>query len=315
MRKYVLTQDVGSLMSKWASQRGFIIPDGNYFQSLTEGIVADLQLLFDKYKRDVKVVVILAQDLIEKMKRKLALDEDDFIVSLDRAYFDSHFYLEVNRVVKNKKAVWCPLGEAQRPGAKSPESQIEEAVRMAGGKKIVLIDDGCWTGDSAMNIIGKIIAKGGSIKKVIFGILVERDNLSFGVPTQSIFSFHHLEIMDWICERDFVPGTPLGGRTVLEQSGERKYNIGAYYLYGMGDLINWASLDFPEKDVKSYSKKCIYRALDFFQKTEALSGKRILLQDVSRIPFNLRKSDPQIAFIDALEEVADKLISDKKDRC
>jgi len=68
-------------------------------------------------------------------------------------------------------------------------------------------------------------------------------------------------------------------------------------------------------NVKSYSGKCIGRALDFFQKTETLSGKRILLQDLDRIPFNLRNVDPRIAFVDALEGVADRLISGKKDRC
>jgi len=109
-----------------------------------------------------------------------------------------------------------------------------------------------------------------------------------------------------------VPGTPLGGRTVLEQSEEQKYNVGAYYLFGMGDPINWASLDFPEKDVRLYSGKCIHRALDFFQKAEALSGKRILLRDMDRVPFSLRNIDPQVAFVSALEETAGEVLEKLK---
>ena len=83
--------------------------------------------------------------------------------------------------------MWFPMGETQRPGAKSLENQIREVVRMADGRKIVLIDDGCWTGDSAMNIIGKIIVRGVVLRKLflaswlsaIISLLVFRSNQFF----------------------------------------------------------------------------------------------------------------------------------------
>jgi len=307
MKKYILSQDVGILMGKWAERKAFQIPDLSYFNSLTRQVAADLQILFNEECKDVKVEIVLADDICKKINTEIRFNKEDFIVSLDRVYFECDFQFEICRVVSFDGKEWIDCGRRARPGSKSLEEQMDQIVDFANNRSIVLTDDGCWTNRTIKEIINGLVARGAKVKEVVFALFFGRDTQDFGTVIKPIYIFSDENVLDWVCERDFIPGVPLGGRTVVGELGDHYFhNVGAYYLFNMGDFRNWASLDFSEDRIKWFTKRRLYQAAELFAQIERLSSRPVIIEDMERIPFglNIKSGMP---FVALLEEAIKKI--------
>lgn len=303
---YLISQDVGILLEKWARRKRFKIPEPGYFDALVQDTAADIQTLFDKNRR-AKVKIIFAKDLVRETKKLMKIGTKDFIVSLDRAYFDCDYHLELSRAVRYEGSKWISLGECPRPGCKPLEEQIADLANKTKGKQVIIVDDGCWTGGSIKKITQELQRVGVHIKGIVFGIMIDRGKLKIDAPLNSVHVFPEEKIIDWICERDFVPGTPLGGKTVLREEGLDTKNIGAYYLFGMGDYEKWASFkNFSVKQVKWFTRRRLHQATRLFEKIESLSGRSVLMKHIDRIPYGF-DDDHALSFVNLLRQKAKEM--------
>lgn len=308
MKRYILSQDIGLLIKKWARERKFRTPNSNYFYALTKEIASDLQLLFDKNKKNIKVELISAVNILKKTGR-IKAKEDDFVVSLDKVFFTCCDYqFEINRIVQFDGVKWKNLGEGPRPNSKPLNEQLDEIVGFVKDtRKIILIDDGCWTAGSMKKIIKGLLDRdrGVKVKKIISGIFIDQGNWDLDIPIQFSYSFNKEDVLDWVCERDFIPGIPLGGKTVIEKL-DKAQNIGAYYLFNMGDYKAWASLDFKDEEIKWFSRRRLHQAIELFTQISLLSNKSVLVKDIERIPYGL-SIKAKTPFTILLKELVEKL--------
>lgn len=301
---YVVSQDLWVLFAKWAESFGFIIPGKDYFAELSLGIVRDLQLIFAKRDQNVKVQLISFDQLYDGIRDGLSAEPKDLVISLDKVYFSGDFQLEINRVVCRKDGEWKDLGECNRPGFESINQQLDRIGSKVNGNKIAVVDDGCWSGSSISRVVKELHDRNVHVDKVVVGVYIDNGNFSLDIPLKSVVCFSADSIIDWICERDFIPGAPLGGRTVAVDScdGMDNSSYGAYYLHGMGDYTNWASLQFEDTSVRWFTRQCIERAIGLFETIEHLSEKFVMVRDLSRLPYGI-KFNRHERFADVLKKI------------
>jgi hypothetical protein len=304
VKRYLLSQDIHTLMSAWCRGTRFKIPDEHYFDNLSAAIVDDLRVLFEKSEEEIIVQLISFREMQEGISEILMSEKNVFLVSLDKVYFQGDYQFEINRVVAMKDSVWQDTGELCRPGCKNIDEQIEEVAVRCDEREIILVDDGCWSGGSIAKIIKNLSDKDLPVKKVVVGILIKNSSsLDFGVPLSSALEFDAEMILDWICERDFIPGVPLGGRTVdAKYEACYKSSVGAYYLYGMGEYKKWASLHLDDDSVKWFTQRRLLQAIELFSEVERLSGNMVILNHLDRIPYGLGVSTSW-RIVNALEKM------------
>lgn len=301
---YLVSQDLWMLFTNWAKEFGFRIPAKTYFAKLSQKTIRDLQLIFDKEKKNVEVKNISFNRMQQGLQRGISLNPDSLVVSLDKVYLLGDFQMEINRIVSMKDGEWKDLGEHSRPGFESIEQQLDRIGSRINGKSAIVVDDGCWSGGSISRVVEEFLSRNVQVEKVLVGIFIDSDNKNFSldVPLEFVFRFPVDSIIDWICERDFLPGTPFGGRTVFTDSYGKinQKSYGAYYLFGMGDYARWASLQFEKDLVKWFTQQCIKRSIKLFKMIERLSGKLVLMSDLSRLPYGV-EFDYHERFIDVLK--------------
>ncbi len=306
---YLISQDLQMLFANWAKEFDFNIPGKTYFANISQGIVCDLQSIFSREREDVAVQLISFDQMYNGLQKKLSSRFNDLIISLDKVYLPSNFQLEINRIVCKKENEWEDLGECSRPGFKSIDQQLDEICSSVNGARVTVVDDGCWSGGSIALVLKALRNRNINISKVLVGVFVDSGKLSLDIPLEFAIRFSANSVIDWICERDFFPGAPLGGRTVKIDSnnGGTNKSYGAYYLFGMGDYANWASLQFEDKLIRSFTQRCIGRSIALFNEIEELSSKAVLMNNLSRLPYGIG-FNCQDRFVDVLERQLVKII-------
>lgn len=309
IRTYVISQDLWILFSIWAKQLGFKIPDKNYFTDLSQGIASDLQSIFDKSGKRIDVKLISSDKLHKRIGWKLSKVPNDAIISLDKVYFEGDFQLEINRAVQKEGEKWKDLKECNRPGFISINQQFDSICSKINGNRVLVVDDGCWSGNSISWAVKELQKRNINVDRVLVGIFIDSGKSLLNVPLEFIIRYSVDSILDWICERDFLLGAPYGGRTVIDDplcKSHRK-SYGAYYLWGMGDYTDWASLNLNEDLVKWFTKRCILRAIYLFRSIEDLSGKPVLMSNLSRLPYGVEFEYDE-KFINVLSRLDKKIL-------
>ncbi len=85
----------------------------------------------------------------------------------------------------------------------------------------------------------------------------------------------YIEVIDEVCERDFYPGVPFSGRSLIGES-----NIGLPYIIPFGKPRKWASI--PTYFHKEFSKFCIDQAIILFEEIQRISNKEVCCSDIER---------------------------------
>lgn len=306
-KPYIVTEDLQPLMKEWSEVTGFAIPDDDFFNCLRDELIEHLKELF----QSVRLVSysVLRNRLTEKIE---GWRNNNTLVSLDRIYNEAHFYIESNRIMavhKDKERTWFEsIGLGPRPKFPPPgrfpliKEQIEEIPKDV---PIVLIDDGCYSGESLVEILNLFSESGHKIKKIIIGIFTGRAKslLSKRFPDIEIDAVYEFpNSIDWVCERDFLVGAPYSGRTL----GTKSQNMAIpfefsiclpYCLSFSGDPVEFASI--PTGSKERFSVFIIDRSIRLWKKIEELSGKVITTNDVPRIPYKLERNNDR--FVDYLE--------------
>lgn len=275
IKPYVVSEDVRLQLTKWGQKNSFTIPKRNYFDCLKRDSEQELKRIFPNFEIVPDLELISVVDNLIKKQNK--------IVSLDRTYVDKNNpkivgFLDSSRAVDDNLD---DLGLVSRNKSISLSTQfnnLSQSLNQKKIKEIALLDDVIFGGTSLVTIIESLKKKGVSVTNVISAIGIE-DGINkvkkLGIPVE--IGIVYKEVVDEICQRDFYPGIPQSGRTLISKDGSF---FGASYILPFGKPFDWASI--PKKYEKNLSDFFIKQTTLLWNRIERLSNKTITLKDLPR---------------------------------
>lgn len=288
-KPYVISQDVGLLVSSWGLKSGFSVPRESYFKGMTLDLENTLKTIFP-------VVDVIKSDELMKGMTSMVEGCDLPVVSLDRCYINKNIrnvcgFLDVSRCVNEKLEKFGISGR----NIGGIDAQLDKicATLKPNEKKIAIADDVLFEGKTHKFVSDLFKNRGVEVGKVIVGVSIG-DGKSLlenqGIKVLSLINYE--SVIDEICERDFSAGVPFSGRTVLTNEGV----YGAPYFLPFGKPEEWASI--PTERVKQFSEYCLESSVKLWQNIEKRSKKKISTEEVPKRIFGLMKSD---SIVDALK--------------
>ena len=201
----------------------------------------------------------------------------------------SSFVLQVTRAIDenfNKIPNQMP-----RQGYASIQTQL---VNLGLFTEHTLLDDVIFTGQGCKEIIELSLSNNVIIKKVISCVSTREGKKlleSMGVRVESLHYFD--TVTDEVCQRDFIPGLPYAGRTLVTNNGDYRY---VPYLLPWGNPMDWASV--PKKNAVNFSKACIATAIEFWE--EVYPSIRFF--EVPAIIYDPKVESTKLRFVDYLHQ-------------
>ena len=232
--------------------------------------------------------------------------EDVLVVSTcpELAYPERGLSIQANRLVdfngeyfslvENGEEQRLPVGP--RPGQPPIRQQIANVVASAHGRRIVIAEDGIFSGDTLMTLIAALRESGASVAGIVTGFRFQiGSNVAIdetGVPVHVV----HPEIdnlVEWVPDHDFLPFTPgcgkvLGcviGQNVFPFTDHTGATFSVPYIEPFGRVAGWASI--PEDNVEKFSRQCLAIARDLYAELDQLNPTLALLKisDVMLAPY------------------------------
>jgi len=300
MRPYVITEDLEFILRRWLSIEGMIAPNAIFFRELQTRLVDYLGGIFTN-------CILVKREKLESMIKAAAETEKECqIVSIDGVYGIPYRKIELNRLGDQKTLKF--LGLSERSGCERLQIQIK---KISKDRKLVLVDDGCFSGNTLMQVIGLFKQEGLFVKKCVIGIMVNRSgNLCLlenpEICIQSAYEFE--EAVDWLCERDFYIGFPLSGKTV----GATSHDGGIYplipqvsipYCLPFGNPTSSASI--PVNLAVEYSRFVISQSIKLWEEIGRVNGKIFTCQEIPRLPIGIGRE--KVSFTEKLLAIRDRL--------
>lgn len=281
-KPYVISADSRGLLKDWARRNRLTIPSDAYFQDMLKDLEATLGQYFDR-------VDIVPEDVLRLGLNGFIKASPVPVVSLDRAYVNPNQgnlvgFLDATRTVDSSLG---STGLGSRALEISLERQIGQLAAQQKGKAIALADDVIFEGKTMLQLVKKLQSKGVVVDTVYSGITIKEGKELLeqnGVRVDSLMIYD--QVIDEICERDFVVGSPLSGRSVVNGKGVIE---GAPYLYPFGKPVEWASI--PSNEAMSFSLFALYQSLQLWAKTEQLSRQDIPTRQVAKPVFGLPEGE------------------------
>ncbi len=277
-KPYVVSADTQGLLKSWACKNRITLPNDKYFQSM----LGDLELTLRQYFSEVDVV---PEDFLRKGLNGLVRKSDFPVVSLDRAYVNVKQanligFIDATRTVDNRLN---NAGLGSRRLEITIDQQIGQLSARLKGKVINLVDDVIFEGNTILGLVEKFRRGGVTVDTVFSGITIREgqqllEQNSINVDSLLVYD----QVVDEICQRDFVVGCPYSGRSVVNGTGVIE---GVPYLYPFGKPVEWASI--PEEKAVEFSLFVLAQALNLWTKTEQLTRQNIPPQLLSKPVFGL----------------------------
>ena len=211
----------------------------------------------------------------------------------NRTYRGSHLptnTIEVTRAV-------LPSGE-NTPGltSRNDNLNIEEQIARIPHGDYSLVDDVIFSGESTMCLVALLAEKGITIKEVHAAIVIGNGHnvvSRSGIKVSGVVTYDN--VVDEVCERDFIIGIPYGGRAVIGEPVRKSL----HYVLPWGKPTEWASI--PPKHAVSFSKRCLALSIDFWE----MVNPKIKLSEVPQLPVGA--PDEDVYFVDYLHQMLEQL--------
>lgn len=287
---YPYPQDICGLLTDWSRETGYTIPKVSPYQNALERAVASVFSGIETIPESVMLAT--AQRAVDTCRKKnLAC------ISIDNVYMPQvksplPSYLDITRLVD---ASFKPTGLGQRSQKSGDlESQLSLLRQKIGNQRALIYDDVAWEGSTLSLVIDTARRVGITIAEVQVAIgigeaisVVQKKNL----PCRA--TYYYLAVEDTVSERDYLAGAPNSGRTILTSQGV----MGAPYVKPLGET-KWGSI--PKERADDFSLACLQIALDFWSKSEQLSGCSIPTLALAKPPYVLGE---QTSIVKALQSL------------
>lgn len=310
-KTYLLTHDLGE---KYQALRfkGLSVPEA------TDTIFVEVQAELAQHIKSLipndQLNTILVRDLSTKILSEVArlseteqpalertIDQDILMVSTcpEIAVPKSGRVLEVNRIVDCAGTL---IGIGPRPGYPTLENQIANIVQAAGGRPIVIVEDGSFTGKTITGLL-HLFENAIKAQDKTSGILhthVAAIILGFAFPkaislleANNRVDVHivmpYADLDDWMPDHDFVPFSPNCGRIVGHIVNDQAYpfynhngvpyGVPYIYPYGTFEMVReWTGFTGVDNDaLYRFSVHCLRLADEIYTHLEQLNGHEITL--------------------------------------
>lgn len=287
---YLLTDDVHHLIAGWAERHRLMPPHRGFFAALAGELQDALARMLG-----CSVRVIPTDVLADGIRTRIDEHASDFpIVCVDRVFASvipegrRHMY-DMARAMAYRDGAWRKAGEGPRPGCPPLDEQVASIVERIGGTRtIVIVDDGCYDGDSLRAVARRFTDAGFSVACAIVGIQrVRSAGHALAFPIHAVLRYPEDEIVDWVGMRDFIFGCPEGGRVVAAGTNgnasirsAREY--GVPYLHGFGDLEAWASI--PSGHAAAFTEVALQITQQLYLGIERTSRTPVHMGHLARWP-------------------------------
>lgn len=289
-RPYIVSEDIYLLLRHWAEKKSFVLPEEVFFQSLRSDFSTFFKGIFSNFE------MISEQEMVVGIEAFVG--ESGLIpISLDRAYYLSKYSFEITRFVDVNNS---DAGTRERHGTPRVHVQLQRLREELTGKEVVLVDDVIFSGDAIEIVVKKLSQLGIKVVAVCAGIGIEKgvsrlNSAGYKVNCVRVYE----SVVDEVCERDFYPGVPLSGRSVVG-----KKNIGAPYILPFGSPGEWASI--PQEWQGPLSEFCINQTIRLFEAIERRSKRFVRCNDIDRKVVSLPVNSKE-RYVDCLKRVLIKI--------
>jgi hypothetical protein len=197
--------------------------------------------------------------------------------------------LHVTRAVNEKLE---SIGVKPRKGYSSIEIQL---INLGIFKDHTILEDVIYSGEGCKEIIEIGKEKRVYFNKIITCVTIGKGKQILEALGVEVMSLHHFDsVVDEICQRDFIPGFPHAGRTLITRTEQYRY---VPYLLPWGNPTDWATI--PKKNAVNFSKACIATAIEFWEEVNS----DILFSKVPAVIYDSKVPFPsELKFIDYLHQ-------------
>lgn len=282
-KPYVVSEDIQIVLKKWAENRGFVLPDQGYFNTLRSRFSEAFRYVFPSFE-------LVSEKTLTDGLSSLVAGTNLLPVSLDRVYFPAENGIDITRYVdtygENK-------GLGRRSGSETLRQQFER-IRANGIKEVALVDDVVFSGDLLIRVSKVLEVCGIQTPVVCAAITVSEGVDKLQATGKTVYAVKTYDsVIDEVCERDFYPGVPLSGRTFASD-----ISYGVPYIYPFGKPTNWASI--PEYAATLLSTFCLQQTIGLFESIEESSGRVVTVGDLDRRVVTIAQE--QNRFVDELRK-------------
>ena len=275
---YILSEDIYLLMKRWSLRSAMRIPSRSYFLNITIEIKKNLNYIFKN------VVILESRNIIEFARGNI--EKNCSLASMDRAYASS---IKSDKLIQYLDSCRAFNTNGDSIKGERPERQLIE--NQLQNKNVVLFDDVIFDGDSVIETYNQIKEKF-NVRKIVVGFATKtgkkKAENNTGLIVQAAYEFG--EILDEVCERDFIPGSPLCGRPVFFQGKQNIFLGSKPYLSPFGDVVKWASI--PEESSNRFSCNCMQITLNLWKEVEMLNKTKLRNRDLPRAIYGLSYDAP-----------------------
>lgn len=286
---YIVSEDIYLLLRHWARQRDFVLPEEGFFRNLRSEFANFFQEIFLNFEMVSEREMVAGIEMLIKKSKLIP-------ISLDKSYYLAEYNFELTRFVDVDKN---DVGTRERYGTPRIHIQLRKLEKELKGKEVIIVDDVIFSGDVVEQTINELSPLGIKVVAVCAGIGIEKgvDRLNSAGYEVSCVRIYE-SVIDEVCERDFYPGVPLSGRSVV-----CKENVGVPYILPFGDPEKWASI--PKKWQKPLSEFCIKQTIKLFEAIEKESKRIIKCEDLDRKVLSLPINEER--YVDCLREIMKKI--------
>lgn len=299
---YVLTGDLDHVVGQWCQQNHLKPPSRKGFEKLRQSFHKDLENVVRKTAEhsgsDLEVQFTNRKQFSWLTKEK---NDKGFWIALDDVYIPiADFNIGMTRIYD--KHGECQLGHGFRPetDADSIENQIKNCrtkyVNAGSPKRVVLADDGTFTGSTIADMLGRLRDVEIKVTEVCmaFATFEGKAKIEKVIEKESRRILYHVgtdakkdSILDWVCERDFFVGVPRSGRTTGARGIDgvpvpfAKPIIAFPYVKPWGPMSEGANISFGQKE---FSSRLTSYSIQLWEAIQKVNGITLTVAQLPRFP-------------------------------
>ncbi len=286
---YVLTCDLpGKVRSLGHAGIEVIRPDHLFFTEVRHGLSSMIESMLPEgvALRVIDMAEFGAEIFRLAVQHKTSLDQAIIVSTCAEVSAERHGHtLEVNRLVGPDGSI---IGLGPRPGFPPIEQQLDVLATVCRDKRVVLTEDGSFSGKTMKFIIEKCRRKQIKIEAVVLGFAFPEAKAEIRrVHDGTVLSFEEITTpLDWMPDHDFFPFVPNCGRVIghqLNGYATPMYNhygvsFAVPYLMGFCPMPEWTSL--PAEGCLRLTNFCLTKTVELFEILEAKNGRSLSIGDL-----------------------------------
>ena len=288
--QYILTLTLYEHLSSF-KRVGLKIPSREFVEKIEDGVTQRIKKSFEGSRSVVEVIHFTDFcDEIVSAARVIKAQMPDAVVITTTPMISSDsngICIGLSRLIDINGEL---ISIGSRAGFPSISTQIKNISADVSGKRVIILDDGSFTGSTLCFMIDQLSKQRAEVSAVIVGILFPeaRERLQETFKGELVHRYHFEKPYDWMPSHDFFPFIPNSGRVIGTKIGDTlipfrhsdRSTMSKPYILPYGKLEKWAGLQMSQDELIWLSQFCITGSTEIFQEMEKINGRTIKVGDL-----------------------------------